>query len=167
MREKAMLLRMYSPDHSDAGQEVLEGKLSFLKNHKLEKEPAVYANKKRTKHPEADLQIACVQFLNLHPRILFWATPANTWVGKMTGAKLGYLAKQKRMGVKKGVPDICLFFLNRHNQPTFCFAELKSDKGTASEEQINFMQECHKRGGFSAIIRSLSDMKTLLEVAGY
>ena len=121
----------------------------------------------KNKHPEEELQIVCCQYLDQMPRILYWATPNSTWVGEMTGAKMGYLAKQKRLGVKRGIPDLSLFFRNRHGQPTFCFAELKSKKGVTSEEQENYMDKCNDRGGYSAVVKSIDDLKNLLELAQY
>lgn len=161
-RDLHTMLKAMAPDQSAAGMAKLASKLPFLK-----KAPRAYKPKQKNKRPEDDLQRVCVQYLNMHPRILYWATPANTWVGKMTGAKLGYLAKQKQLGVKKGVPDICLFFKNKHEEPTFCFLELKSEKGVVSEEQTMMMRKCEERGGFSAVIRSLDDIKSLLELVGY
>ncbi len=120
------------------------------------------------RHDEADLQVACCQFLNLHPRILYWATPNSTWIGgEMTGAKMGYLAKQKRMGVRKGVPDICLLFRNKNGATTFCFAELKTPKGSVTEEQDAIMDKANGLGAYTAVVRSIEDLQALLNVAGY
>ena len=118
-------------------------------------------------HPEADLQLVCCQYLDLHKRILWWATPNSTWVGAMTPQKMGYLAKQKRLGVKKGIPDLSLLFRNKHGALTFCWAELKSDTGRPTEEQSAYMDRCNEIGGFTAVVRSVDDLKSLLETAGY
>ena len=124
-------------------------------------------NTEPRKHPEQDLQIACCKYLDTQPRILYWATPNSLWVGKMTPGKMGYLAKQKRMGLKKGIPDLCLFFRNKHGAPTFCWAELKAQKGVVSDEQTNYMEKCNEMGGFTAVVKSIEDLQNLLNVAGY
>lgn len=116
---------------------------------------------------EEALQRQICAWLDLNPRILYWANPGNTWVGAPTGAKLGYLAKQKTLGVKKGVPDLAMLFRNNNGAPTFVFAELKSATGRATPEQQAFMEDCNARGGYTAVVRSLVDLQLLLGAAGF
>lgn len=121
----------------------------------------------RPKREEDALQRTVCDYLKAQPRILFWATPANTYVGPMTGAKLGYLAKQKCMGVKKGIPDLCLLFKNKYGALTFCFAELKIGSNKATEEQQSMMDAANAIGAYSAVVRSIEDLRKLLLLAGY
>lgn len=123
----------------------------------------------KPKREEDELQIQLVDWLRTQPRILFWATPANTWVGEMTGAKLGYLAKQKRMGVRAGVPDLTMLFRNRHGAMSLCFAELKRPKrkGGTSDAQDEFLDSANARGAFTSVVRSYEDLRSLLDLAGY
>lgn len=123
--------------------------------------------RKKPRRLEEQLQRQLCDWLDTQPRILYWANPGNTWIGKPTGAKLGYLARQKMLGVKKGISDLILFFRSKHGNPTICFVELKTEKGRTSIEQENFMEQCNQRGGYSAVARSLEDVISLLDVAGY
>lgn len=125
------------------------------------------APKERTgknKQPEAQLQMACVRYLDSkHPEILFWAVPMSTWIGgnKVSGKVLGYLAKQKLLGNKKGIPDICLLLPGGK----FCFAELKAAKGVPSEEQGYYLKKCEELGGFSAVIKNIDQLEELIQRA--
>ena len=121
---------------------------------------------KPRRHEEENIQITLCEWLDLHPDITYWATPNSTFIGPMTGAKMWYLAKLKRMGVKKGIPDLSLFFRDG-DRLVFCWAELKSEKGVTSKEQKNYMEACEKSGGYSAIVKSLDDLINLLNRAGY
>lgn len=134
---------------------------------KLMKQTAPAERTGKNKTPEADLQIACCQLLDLKYRhILWWATPNSTWVGdKTSGAKLNYLAKLKRMGQKRGMPDLNLLFRNRHGATTFCFAELKSAKGVVSNEQKSIMDRANGLGAFTAIVKSIEDLEALIAKA--
>jgi hypothetical protein len=71
------------------------------------------------------------------------------------------------MGIKKGIPDLSLFFRNCHGHPTFCWAELKSETGRKTEEQEGYLDKCTDRGGYTSTVRSLEDLKRLLERAQY
>lgn len=119
------------------------------------------------KHPEEDLQIACADYLRSQPRILFWSIPNHLYLGKPTPQKINYMKKQKRMGLLKGASDLMMFFLNREGSPTFCVAELKAGYNKADEAQQAFMDGVNDRGGYSAVVKSIEDLKSLLEKAGY
>lgn len=123
--------------------------------------------RKPRQKPEEALQEMLCQWLDTQPRILYWANNPQIITGKLTGAKIGYLAKLKKRGFKKGIPDICLLFLNRKGVSTFCFAELKSLSGTATEEQTYVMIAAEERGAFTGIVKSLGDLQELLDRAGY
>jgi len=78
-------------------------------------------------HHEDNFQIDCVKYLSLFPDIMVWSTPNHLYRGKNTneGAFLAYMGKQKMMGLRKGVSDLCLFFVNKYNLPALCVAECK------------------------------------------
>lgn len=123
--------------------------------------------RKTYKREEENLQKTLVKFLELHPKILFWHTPNNTYVGEKTYKSLGYLDKLKSMGCRKGVPDLILFFTNKYGNPAMCAAEVKSAKGVLTPEQKDFIKKWEDRGGFAAVVRSIEDMQNLLKIAGY
>lgn len=108
---------------------------------------------KRNQQPEQLLQEAVCRYLDTQPRILYWANNPQVITGKMTGAKMGYLAKMKKRGFKKGVPDICMLVNGK-----FCLLELKSEKGVVSDEQKNFLSEATRHGVSWAIIRSVDEV---------
>ena len=119
-------------------------------------------------HHEEDLQIACCKFLDLHPRILYWSTPNHLYGGTGNrGALMGYMAKQKRMGLKKGVSDLLLYFKNAQGLPVLCAAELKAGYNKADDDQEKFLRAVSTIGGFSGVIKSLDDLQCLLRQAGY
>lgn len=124
---------------------------------------------KPRQHHEDDLQIACCKFLDLHPRILYWSTPNHLYRGNQSnnGAFMGYMAKQKRMGLKKGVSDLLMYFKNAQGQPVLCAAELKAGYNKADDDQENFLRAVSSIGGFSGVVKSLDDLQGLIKMAGY
>lgn len=122
---------------------------------------------RKNKQPEQLLQEMICQYLDTQPKIHYWANNPQVMTGKMKPQKMNYLAKQKRRGFKKGVPDLCLHFLNKHNESTFCGVELKSLKGIVSAEQTAWMIKCEERGGYAAIVKSLDDLQELLRLVEY
>lgn len=117
--------------------------------------------------PEEQLQKAVCDYLALLPGVLYWHTPSSTYVGLMTGAKMNYLAKQKRLGVKRGVPDLAMMFRNKHGAFTLAFAELKIAPNKPTDEQLAFMDTANALGAFTAACYDLEDLKGLLKAAGY
>lgn len=129
--------------------------------------PTIKKSRAKRGKPEEILQEALCQYLDTQPRIQYWANNPQVFLGKLTWARIKYLEKLKRMGHKKGIPDLCLKFLNKKGVGTFCFAEVKSLCGTATDEQSDNMLACEARGGFTAIVKSLDDLIELLKAAGY
>lgn len=107
----------------------------------------------KRKQPEQELQEAVCRYLDTQSHILYWANNPQIITGKMTPQKLGYLAKMKKRGFKKGVPDLCLLVNSK-----LVLIELKAEKGVVSDEQKEFLQQAYKRGAFSAIVRNLEDL---------
>lgn len=123
----------------------------------------------KPKREEDSFQISVFEYLAFHPRILSWSNTKQVFRGKTSWAQINYLRKLQRMGAKKGLSDVCIFFRNKHGNPTFCVAELKKPTGQVktSDEQVQFMEDVNRRGGYSAVVRSIEDLQELLRVAGY
>lgn len=127
-------------------------------------EPKERAKRGKPKQPERELQEAVCQYLGAQS-IFHWANNPQVFTGKMTPAKLGYLASLKRRGFKKGTPDICCLLRNRYGATTFLALELKAAKGVVSEEQQAFMDRVNDKGGYSAVVRSVEDVIAALLAA--
>ncbi len=93
---------------------------------------------KPRRHEEDDLQMAIVQHLRLlaPKNVLWWHCPNGGTRSKRMGARL------KAMGVRPGVPDICLLLAD--GRPAFL--ELKSQKGVLSLAQRQFRAFCEAGG---------------------
>jgi hypothetical protein len=83
-------------------------------------------------YPEDNLQRAVVDFLDvaLPPDALVFAVPNG---GKRHAKEA---ARMKRLGVKAGIPDLCIIWRGRA-----LFVELKAQRGTISIEQ----REMHRK----------------------
>lgn len=124
------------------------------------------SNKKR-ENPEQLFQIACVEYLKLYPDILFFSVPNHLWAGKTTneGAMLNYMARQRSMGLKRGVSDLILAFRNSDGMAVTCAAECKAQYGKLSEDQQLFADKANSVGWFTATIYTLEDLRNLLKQA--
>ena len=76
-------------------------------------------------------------------------------------AKPQYMVKRKLMGVKSGVPDVCI--LEPRGQFNGLFLELKVDYNKPTENQLKWM-ELLKSKGYSAVwTRSLDEAIDIIE----
>ena len=112
--------------------------------------------------PEEAEQVALVQWLRLH-KIAFAHVPNE---GKH---KVQYRAKQARLGVQPGVPDVLIF-----DQPPSCpknvgtAIELKRRKGgRVSENQTEWLEKLKNRGWAVAVCRGATEAIEFLESLGY
>jgi len=112
--------------------------------------------------PEEAEQMALVQWLELHG-IKYTHVPNE---GKH---KVQYRAKQKRLGVKAGVPDILIF-----DRPPACpdnvgaAIELKRRKGgTLTAEQKKWLEVLSQKGWAVAVCRGADEAIKFLESLGY
>lgn len=139
------------------------------KQLEIETEKRLKQREKPRQHLEEDLQIACCKFLDTQPRILYWATPNHLYAGKNnnSGQFMNYMKRQKRMGLKKGVSDLLMFFKNKNGQPVLIAAELKAGYNKADEEQESFLRSVSSIGGFGGVVKSIEDLQGLLKQAGY
>ena len=112
--------------------------------------------------PEEHEQLALVQWLELH-KIKYTHVPNE---GKH---KVQYRVKQKRLGVKAGVPDLLIFDpppANLENVGTAI--ELKRrEGGRVTPEQSAWLCALHDRGWAVAVCRGASEAIEFLESLGY
>lgn len=121
----------------------------------------------KRKHPEDDLQIECCGYLDKLRATLYWATPNHIYVRNPSGAALGYLAKQKRMGMRKGACDLNILFRDFDGKMSLCLAELKIGSNAADTDQDHFINQAIKLGATSGVVKSLEELKELLRRAGH
>lgn len=119
------------------------------------------------KHPEQDLQIACVDYLKLFPDILFFSVPNHLYRGKNTneGAYLNYMVKQKRMGLRAGASDLIIGFRNTDGMSVTCAAELKCGYNKLTDEQKSFTEKANTIGWYTATVKSIECLTALLKTA--
>lgn len=106
-------------------------------------------------HPEADIQVACVNYLTMLERmnvLRFHATPNGGSRHVIEAANL------KRQGVKAGVPDICVMLAYG---PTLWF-ELKAPKGKPTHQQLDFIAWANTHGHPAWIVRGVDEMDGIL-----
>jgi hypothetical protein len=109
-------------------------------------------------NPEAALHVSVVEWLTRFGKPgLIWFHPANE---RRCSPRQG--AQLKRMGVKAGVPDICLV----RPGGAAAYLELKSAKGRQTSEQIAFEQLCKTNGSPYAIARTIDEAITTLTAWG-
>lgn len=84
-------------------------------------------------------QVAATLRLQGKPGLLWWHTPNNPR-SAVSGARL------RRWGMLKGVSDILILY-----KGTFYALELKTEKGAASKEQMEFWERVRENGGHATI----------------
>ena len=94
---------------------------------------------------EDQIQIALVQFLNMHPHILF------CHVANEGDFPVQYRVKLKRMGLYKGWFDITIIL------PKLCFIELKTKKGRLSEAQKDFKKKLDENNIPNTVAHSVEE----------
>lgn len=114
-------------------------------------------NKKR-KTPEYDLQCKIADFLNivLNKKLTFWSSIENSnHSGNLAG--MVKQAKDKRKGVKAGLPDLVILYNN-----TSLWVELKAKAGVVSDKQKAVHGEIKTTGNNIEIIRNIEDLTAIL-----
>ena len=111
---------------------------------------------------EEQEQLALVQWLELH-KIRYTHVPNE---GKH---KVQYRAKQKRLGVKPGVPDILIFDRPPLSPENVGVAiELKRQKGgRVTPEQIAWLEDLKARGWAVAVCRGAMEAIRYLQELGF
>ena len=103
---------------------------------------------------EFGLHIYAVQLLELFhaPGVVFFHCPNGEFRSKRTAARL------KRMGVRKGVADLCLVLPDGKA----AFLELKSSSGRQSPDQRAFHSEVTASGGLYGVANSPESVRAIL-----
>lgn len=106
---------------------------------------------------EDSLQIAVADYLRLqYPKALWIHCPNGGSRNAIEGAKL------KKMGVKKGVPDI-LIFEPKGDYHCGLAIELKIAPNKATKEQIDFLADLEKRGWQCELCFDFNDAKEIID----
>ncbi len=111
--------------------------------------------KRKLKHPERDLTIACADWCRVALRddIIWTHFPA----GEARSAKTGALLKS--MGVRRGIPDFLLFGKNHGGSTTALFIEMKTSAGRVSHEQADVIQALTDAGFNVTVARSIDEFR--------
>lgn len=115
-----------------------------------------YSKQKRDR-PEAALQRAICEHLRLigTPGMIYFSLPNEGKRSPSAGLEL------KRMGLRPGAADLCIVINGRAH-----FMELKSAKGSQSEAQKVFAEDCSLAGCPYAVVKSIDAAKQILSVWG-
>lgn len=105
------------------------------------------------RYPEQEMQKAVARFLDvsLPPQTVFFHIPNG---GKRNP---GEAAKFKAMGVRAGVPDICIIHRGRS-----IFIELKTADGKVSKTQTEMMATLTLAGAVCTVCRSVDEVEEFL-----
>lgn len=118
--------------------------------------------------PEQALQINCCKLLRSLPNTLFFSVPNHLYLGgKMTGAKMNYIAKQKAAGMLPGVSDLVIVFRSVVGSTVIVLAELKVAGNTLSDHQQQFADRALAVGCVACVIHSIDELVTVLKNAGH
>ena len=115
--------------------------------------------------PEQALQIAVSRYLEVTLRPpSWWSAIGHGGGGLVRGAML------KRMGVKKGVPDIIVIHpvasAGSELGAWLVGIELKAPKGRQSPEQVAVQRAFEQAGGFYYVCRSVDEVEDALRQTG-
>lgn len=161
-----LALQAGAPDRSAEGLARLAAKLPAFAN-RLQKARSA-AEKKPPNRYEDHLQISCVKLLRSLPDTLIFSVPNHIgYGGKNSGARIGFMARQKAMGLLPGVSDLVVIFRNMHGATVFVLPELKVGENSMSENQQKFADQANALGCYTGVVRSLDDLTSLLRVAGH
>lgn len=111
---------------------------------------------------ESEIQSQIIDYLTIleNQGKLFFQRTNNIPVSQMRNGKRVFRKMAK--GQKKGFPDIVVIFKRK-----FVGIEVKTEKGRMSKEQKTMQQLVEKNGGIYKVVRSVDDVKNLLEEMKY
>lgn len=108
------------------------------------------------KWDEFHLTCACMNYMDTqYPNIFASHLPSGEHRTPETGAKL------KKMGLKKGLPDIQIYAA-RHGYHGLCI-ELKRTAGAASKSQKELSKKLLEEGYLYQIVRAIDEFKELVD----
>lgn len=114
-------------------------------------------------HPTEDqIHRACADWVFAHEGIY----PFLRWLMHVPNGGLrsrGEAGKMRAMGVRKGVVDWILPFPNPTGQYTGLAIEVKSHRGTVSDEQRDFLDDSAAAGWLTAVVRSSDEFVRVVE----
>jgi hypothetical protein len=113
--------------------------------------------KKPRARPEYDLHCEIVAYINA-----VW--PGNLVHHPANGEhrNKGAAMRLKKMGVRRGVPDLCI----PYGMGRVLWMEIKAPRGRASAQQLAFIDRLRALGHTVAIIRSVDDVKNTFKALG-
>ncbi len=104
---------------------------------------------------EYSVQKAVVDWLRLHPDILFFSIPNEVASNPIKGRQL------KLTGLHKGASDLFISVPRHHFHGMYL--ELKSTKGILRDEQRLFFRKAEKHGYFTAACWSIDEALEILQ----
>lgn len=108
------------------------------------------APKRKPRHLEESIQVACVEWFRLqYPKLIIFAVPNG-------GSRNLYEAKNmKKSGTLKGVADLVIV----GNNGRVLFIEMKAGKNKQEDSQVIFQQKVENLGHKYIVCRSLEQFK--------
>lgn len=120
---------------------------------------------KRRSYPEEDIQRAVVSHLRLCAAsgVVWWHTPSGAkFGGKKSSRGVPLQAiRLKEAGWKAGVSDILAFHKGK-----FYALELKAPGGRPTKEQLGFLSEVAREGGYVCVAEGIDRALAALEAWG-
>ena len=122
---------------------------------KLEEKKNKATKKRKPRHIEEPIQVACVKWFRLqYPKLIIFAVPNG-------GSRNLYEAKNmKDAGVLKGVADLVIV----GNNGRVLFVEMKAGKNKQEASQVIFQQKVENLGHKYIICRSLEQFKKEIDL---
>ena len=126
--------------------------------------------KPRLTKPEKEIQEEVVKYLREKWHHVGWYHPMNNVVAQNKGKKALAFAKMigeqnKKMGVRKGIPDIVVPVLKKSGANTYgsLYVELKSERGYVRPSQKHMHERLEAHGQKVEVARSLDEFKEIME----
>lgn len=107
---------------------------------------------------ESKIQHEIVKYLQKERRDIYFFSVPNEAAGKGKGAQIR-MSQLKSMGLRSGVSDLILLLPGSIT----LFIEVKTVKGIQSDKQKRFEIKVNERGFNYFLVRSLEDLKKVLD----
>lgn len=110
-------------------------------------------------------QVDVVEYLQrVYPSVLFWSTPNGARLASGRDKRLGAIRMNalKAEGLLPGVSDLIIF--EPRGGYSAMFLEMKKRSGgSASENQMWFLREVEKRGGYGVIANGFDEARAFID----